>query len=233
MSHPFFYMNPTFSIAYVRYEARPVNYDALYNEAFKQIGERTTITLSTGRVSCQSGMHHMRWNNNLPHIKHNPNAVKEFCPERFADALQQSLGSEVLIHEEIARAKEPRFVERTLSDNFTPISHHEMFAPIEEMKARIREAGGWDAYWAKNDATTTIQSRYDALPLHMKHPQDRFNHWMGVFTQQARAYDNFLASALGFEPTEHSDAPPYIPTTPTAKPKPCIDFGFEPTEASE
>ena len=37
MSHPFFYMNPTFEVAYIRYEARPVNYDALYNEAFKQI----------------------------------------------------------------------------------------------------------------------------------------------------------------------------------------------------
>ena len=124
---PFFYMNPTFSIAYHRFEAPTINYDALYNEAFAQIGERTTM----------------------------------------------------------------------------------------------------------NDEADFIQSRYDALPLHMKHPQDRFNHLMRVFTQQARAYDNFLSSALGFEPTEHSDAPPYIPTTPTTKPQPCVDFGFEPTEASE
>lgn len=128
---PFAFLNPTFSIAYHRFEARPVNYDALYNEAFKQIGERT-ITVA------------------LPH-------------------------------------------------NFTPIDHREIFAPIEEMKARIREAGGWDAYWAK----------------------------------QNRAYNNFLHSALGFEPTDHSDAPPYIPTTATSNPQPCIDFGFEPTEASE
>ena len=233
---PFFYMNPTFEPHYNQgYEARPINYDALYEEAFKQIGERTIITLSTERVSIDGGMRVM-WNRPLAlRIKHNPNAVKEFCPERFADALQQSLGSEVLIHEEIARAKEPRFVERTISNYFTPLSHREVFAPIEKMKADIREAGGWDAYWAKKntEAMDTIQSRYDALPLHMKHPQDRFNHWMGVITQQARAYDNFLASALGFEPTEHSDAPPYIPTTPTSKPKPCVDFGFEPTEASE
>ena len=150
MSHPFFYMNPTFEVAYIRYEARPVNYDALYNEAFKQIGERTTVKLTTTRGD--------------------------------------------------------------LSEAFITFNEP-IFKKTREMEA--------------------IQSRYDALPLHMKHPQDRFNHWMGVFAQQARAYDNFLASALGFEPTEHSDAPPYIPTTPTTKPQPCVDFGFEPTEASE
>jgi hypothetical protein len=125
MSHPFFYMNPTFKVAYIRYEARPVNYDALYNEAFAQIGERTTITLSTERVSCQSGF---------------------------------------------------------LSFN----------KPIFEMR-RLME----------------------------------------VAEAEVRAYNNFLHSALGFEPTDHSDAPPYIPTTPTSNPQPCIDFGFEPTEASE
>jgi hypothetical protein len=106
---PFFYMNPTFSIAYIRYEAPFVNYDALYNEAFAQIGER-----------------------------------------------------------------------------FSPIENHFRLAEV----------------FAREMV-------------------------------QARAYNNLLHSALGFEPTEHSDAPPYIPTTPTTKPKPCIDFGFEPTEASE
>ena len=105
MSHPFFYNNPTFSIAYHRFEA------PAFNEAFAQI-----------------------------------------------DALQQSLGSEVLIHEEIARMK--LHIERPhihalrevrMADNFTPINHHEIFAPIEEMKARIREAGGWIAFWEKQN----------------------------------------------------------------------------------
>jgi|9_EtaG_2_1085328.scaffolds.fasta_scaffold22197_4 GTP cyclohydrolase III len=101
-----------------------------------------------------------------------------------------------------------------------------------------KDFGAWkftpsDSELAIHEEIATIRSRYDALPLHMKHPQDQLNHWMGLFTQQARAYDNFLQSTLGFEPTEHSDAPPYIPTTTKVKAQPCIDFGFEPTEASE
>lgn len=48
-----------------------------------------------------------------------------------------------------------------------------------------------------------------------------------------QAVDFKVQSAIGFEPTEHSDSPPCIPTTPTTKPKPCIDFGFEPTEGCE
>ena len=50
--------------------------------------------------------------------------------------------------------------------------------------------------------------------------------------KQRHATDNFLQSVLGFEATEHSDAPPYILSTSTTKPQPnpCIDFGFEPTE---
>lgn len=60
--------------------------------------------------------------------------------------------------------------------------------------------------------------------------------------QQNRAYENLLQSALGFEPTDHSDAPPYITPAPfdrLAKAhaehniQPCIDFGFEPTEGCE
>jgi len=124
------------------------------------------------------------------------------------------------IHEEIARAKEPRFVERTLSDNFALLPHHHVFAPIEQMKADIREAGGWIAYWEKQNP----------IAQHLS--------WEAKFHEefqryQSHAYNNLLHSALGFEPTEHSDAPPYIPTTPTSNPQPCIDFGFEPTEASE
>jgi len=209
---------PTFTMQYHRFEAPPVDYDALYKKAFAQIGERTTITLSAGRVSCQSGMHNTRWNNNLPRIKHNPNnAATIFDAERFADAL----GSELRIHEEIARAKEPRFVERTLSDNFALLPHHHVFAPIEQMKADIREAGGWIAYWEKQNP----------IAQHLS--------WEAKFHEefqryQSHAYNDLLQSALGFEPTEHSDAPPYIPTTPTtSNPQPCIDFGFEPTEASE
>ena len=168
------------------------NFTMHYNQGY-------TITPSTGRVSCQSGMASVLNMTPTLRIKHKKNAVTIFDAERFANALQQGLGSEILIHEEIARIKEPRFVERTLSDNFTPIAHNEIFAPIEEMKATIREAGGWDSYWVK----------------------------------QSLATHNFLASALGFEPTDHSDAPPYISATPTTKPQPCVDFGFEPTEASE
>lgn len=126
--------------------------------------------------------------------------------------------SEVLIHEAIARAKEPRFVMRTLSNNFTPIDHSQVFAPIEDLKTTIREAGGWEAYWA-------------GLP---SHDGERHLHWMRLAQQEERRFHS-LQSALGFEPTEHSDAPPCIPTAPTTKPqpKPCVDFGFEPTEGCE
>lgn len=127
--------------------------------------------------------------------------------------------SELLIHEEIARAKEPRFVERSISNYFTPIDHHEMFAPIEQMKADIREAGGWIAYWEKRNP----------IAQHLS--------WEAKFHEdimQWRATNHSLQSALGFEPTDSSELhhalPPFI-----AKPKPqvCIDFGFEPTEGCE
>ena len=43
---------PTFTMQYHRFEAPPVNYDALYKKAFAQIGERTIIIPSTApRVS--------------------------------------------------------------------------------------------------------------------------------------------------------------------------------------
>ncbi|MAA64998.1 MAG: hypothetical protein CL581_09520 [Alteromonadaceae bacterium] len=59
------------------------------------------------------------------------------------------------------------------------------------------------------------------------------------FTPKNRATDNLLQSALGFEPTEHSDAPPYITPHPFDRLaeahakhniQPCVDFGFEPTD---
>ena len=91
-----------------------------------------------------------------------------------------------------------------------------------------------------NDETDFIRSRYDALPLHMKHPQDRFNHWMRLAQQdERRATDNFLASALGFEPTDSSTIDgvelfhDMAPFTVQPKPQVCTDFGFEPTEGCE
>ena len=196
-------MMPNFQIHYNQgYTVRPVNYDALYEQAFAQIGERTTVTLSTGRVSCQSGMASVLNMTPLFRIKHKPHAATVFDAERFAKELQQSLGSEVLIHEEISRMKlhiERPYVHalreaREADDNFTP------YDPIEQHFL-------WEAKFRED--------------------MERFEQ------QQNRAYQNLLQSALGFEPTEHSDAPPYIPTAPTTKPQPCVDFGFEPTEASE
>jgi hypothetical protein len=169
------HINPTFTTHYNQgYTAKSIDYDALYKEAFAQIGERTTITLSTGRVSCQSGMHNARWNKTV-RIKH--------------------------------------------SKNFTPIQHRDVFAPFEDLKTTIREAGGWDAYWG----TVRTNAVEDYL------------HWMRLAEQEARrATDGVLQSAIGFEPTDasklHHDIPPFVPQP---KPQVCIDFGFEPTEASE
>ena len=57
---------------------------------------------------------------------------------------------------------------------------------------------------------------------------------------RANAYNHFLNTLLGFEATDHSneepdhkDAPPFITPASTARANVCIDFGFEPTEASE
>ena len=132
---------PHFTFAYHRFEAPVLDYDALYEHAFKQIGERTVLS-------------------------------KAF------------------------------------------ITFNE---PIFTM-TRGMEA---------------IQSRYDALPLHMKHPVDQHNHWMRLADAEARAFTHFADSIIGFEPTDHSDAPPYISITPNPKANVCIDFGFEPTEGCE
>lgn len=127
-----------------------------------------------------------------------PATERVFCASAGSGFMAKDTSdSELAIHEEIARAKEPRFVLRAIDTNRYYISHSD---PIEQ-----------HFFW-----------------------EAKFREEIERFEQhQSRAYQGLLQSALGFEPTEHSDAPPYIPTTPTAKPKPCVDFGFEPTEASE
>ena len=78
------------------------------------------------------------------------------------------------------------------------------------------------------DAFAQIGDRLHLIENHFR--------WAEMFARemaQARAYNLFMNSLLGFEATDHSDAPPYIAPAPTARASVCIDFGFEPTEASE
>jgi len=189
---------PNFTIHYHRYTMPVVDYDALYSEAFAQIGESRYI----------------------------------FCADSFADKLGTELRTTITLstglHIERPYIRALREA-READDNFTPIDHHEIFAPVEELKAEIVEAGGWIAYW--NERNPFAQHFARQVKFHEE-----------IQRHQSRALMNHL---LGFEPTDHSEEPPYIvPSSfhiqqfsetrpPTHTVKPCIDFGFEPTEGCE
>ena len=143
------------------------------------------------------------------------------------------MDSETLIHGEIQMQREfQRRRSLTATEAlFTPISHHEIFAPIQKMVARILEEGGWEAYSRRR------QSQIERLPTH---PVERHLHWMRLAQQdECRANNHFLQSALGFEPTDSSTIDgvelfhDMAPFTVQPKPQVCTDFGFEPTEGCE
>ena len=118
------FINPTFTIHYNQgYTSKAIDYAALYNKAFAQIGERTL--------------------------------------------------------------------------NFTPINHHEIFAPLEELKAEVREAGGWDAYWTKQNRATNnlLQSAIGFEPT----DSSELHHDMAPFLPQTKPQ---VCIDFGFEPTE-------------------------------
>lgn len=186
-------MMPNFQLHYNQgYAARPVNYDALYNEAFAQIGEARYI----------------------------------FCADSFADEFVKAVKADAL-HDVIAGdVAASRWKDRSCELTFD--EGDETCIPKERLDIMIEKVAR-----VKVGSELAIHEEIARMKLHIERPYIHALRRGGWEQQQDRAYQNLLQSALGFEPTDHSDAPPYIPTTPTAKPKPCVDFGFEPTEASE